>query len=158
MYADTYQNHLLMRLGQFSDCAVNCWLLYIEQCVAVPPRHPSHSISNTALYDSIHAVVVDVYNTSVQSCALSIIGGANMIRDVVAPTKKGLEVSINCTDLWYCFNSYGAVRYFRERSPAIFLRPQNITNHTLNGNFALYSPITDAGIELSYRVITVMKI
>ena len=58
----------------------------------------------------------------------------------------------------YTLNSLGAIRYFRERSPAIFLRPQNITNHTLNGNFALYSPITDAGIELSYRVITVMKI
>ena len=40
--------------------------------------------------------------------------------------------------------------FFRELSPA--------TKHALYSNFALYSPITDAGIELSSRVIIVMKI
>ena len=39
----------------------------------------------------------------------------------------------------HCFNSYGAIRYFRERLPAIFLRPQNIQKHALYRILALYS-------------------
>ena len=39
----------------------------------------------------------------------------------------------------HCFNSYGAIRYFRELSPAIFWRPQNIMKHALYGILALYS-------------------
>ena len=54
-------------------------------------------------------------------------------------------------------NSFGAIGYFRELSPAIFLRPNTI-KHALYSIFALYSPITDAGIELSSRVIIVSKI
>ena len=37
------------------------------------------------------------------------------------------------------FNSYGAIRYFRELSPVIFLRPQNIIKHALYRILALYS-------------------
>ena len=37
------------------------------------------------------------------------------------------------------FNSYCAIVYFRERAPAIFLRPQNIIKHALYGTLALYS-------------------
>jgi len=53
--------------------------------------------------------------------------------------------------------SFGAIGYFRELSPAIFL-PHKIPQNTLyTGILALYSSITDAGIELSCRVIIVMK-
>ena len=37
------------------------------------------------------------------------------------------------------FNSFGSIGYFREHSPAIFLRPQNIIKHALYGILALYS-------------------
>ena len=36
-------------------------------------------------------------------------------------------------------NSFGAIRYFREQLPAIFLRPQNIQKHALYRILALYS-------------------
>ena len=36
-------------------------------------------------------------------------------------------------------NSLCAIGYFREHSPAIFLRPQNIIKHALYGTLALYS-------------------
>ena len=50
-------------------------------------------------------------------------------------------------------NSYCAIGYFRELSPAIFWSPQNIIKHALYGILALYTSINDAGIELSSRVI-----
>ena len=68
----------------------------------------------------------------------------------------------NCTIIPpYCFvivivDSYCVIRYFRERSPAIFLRPQNITKHTLYDILALYSLITDAGIKLSCLVVIII--
>ena len=37
------------------------------------------------------------------------------------------------------FNSFGAIVFFRELSPAIFWRPQNIIKHALYGILALYS-------------------
>ena len=41
----------------------------------------------------------------------------------------------------YCMlvNSFGAIVFFRELSPAIFWRPQNIIKHALYGILALYS-------------------
>ena len=51
-------------------------------------------------------------------------------------------------------NSYCAIRNFRERSPAIFCAPQNITKHAISVILALYFLITGPGIELSCRVIS----
>ena len=52
-------------------------------------------------------------------------------------------------------NSFGAIRYFREHSPAIFLRPQNIIKHALYGYFCPLFPrtFTDFGPESNSAVV-----
>ena len=54
---------------------------------------------------------------------------------------EGMEISINLYQtlsgneilITVRVNSFGAKRYFRELSPAIFCAPQNITKHALYG-------------------------
>ena len=54
------------------------------------------------------------------------------------------------------FNSYCAIRYFREHLPAIFLRPQNITKHTLyvfRPSIPTHYTVFCTGIQRKCRVI-----
>ena len=77
--------------------------------------------------------------------------------NIINPTNHTLSFFLTLSHARF-INSLCAIRFFRERAPPIiFCAPQNITKHALSFILALYSLISDAGIELSCCVILVTK-
>ena len=76
------------------------------------------------------------------------------------PATKAKEEAATICRGGRTINSLCAIRNLRERSPAIFLRPQNIKNTlytVFRPSIPTHSTVFRTRIELSCRVIIVMK-